>query len=159
MEFIPFLESYNPKIKSTLIETSRLLADDETYLQEQVDKLMIQAGDYTQKLGFPTLKINFIKTQHPALQKRLIRQAILFAKGDLRSISSRHIFSVLYLINHPIGVKEVHLPGNLTVICADGKLYFKNIKIFNPEGETKYDLNCDYDKTKQNNNSQNNSFN
>jgi len=124
LELIPFLESYNPKIKSSLIETSRLLTDDEDYLQEQVDKIISQAEGNAQKLGFSKLKVDFPKKQHPALQKRLIRQAILFAKGNLRSISSRHISNILRFINFPVGKREIHLPGSLTAICAGRKLSF-----------------------------------
>jgi len=124
LELIPFLESYNPQIKPSLIETSLLLSDDEDYLKKQVDKIMSQAIDTGQKSSFPTLNINFIKNQHPALQKRLIRQVILLAKGDLRSISSRHIFKILQLINCSVKTREIHLPGNLTAIYAGEKLLF-----------------------------------
>ena len=61
LELIPFLESYNPQIKSSLIESSRLLTDDEAYLQEQVNKILPQDIDNTHNLNFSTLNTIFIK--------------------------------------------------------------------------------------------------
>ena len=49
LELIPLLEDYNPRIKSSIIKTSRLLTDDESYIQGQVDKVMAQASYYKNK--------------------------------------------------------------------------------------------------------------
>jgi len=123
LELIPFLEIYNPQIRSSLSGTSRLLADDEDYLQGQVDRILAQSAE-TAMLEFPKLEVDFLKAQHPALQKRLIRQAILVVKGDLRAISVRHVLNILGFINYQTGSKELHLPGGLTAICSGGILSF-----------------------------------
>ncbi|SVD42638.1 uncharacterized protein METZ01_LOCUS395492, partial [marine metagenome] len=126
---IPFLKSFNPKIKSSLIETSGLLTDDEDYLQKEVDKIFSKVAINDQESNFPSLRVDLIIKQHPAIQKRLLRQAILQAKGDLRSISSRHIFDVLRLIKHSVSASEIHLPDGLTVFYNDGKLSFRKTNL------------------------------
>lgn len=124
-ELIPLLESYNPQIKSSLIENSRLLAGDDDCLQEQVQRIMDSSDGLGEGLsGFPSLNIKIIKKQHPALQKRLIRQAIFLIKGNLRSISSQHVLSIIDLINSPVGTKSFHLPGCISAICDGRELSF-----------------------------------
>lgn len=124
LELIPSLEFYNPQIKSSLTATAKLLTDDEDYLENEVEKVLPKVEFVSKKNNFASLCVDLFKSQHPALQKRLIRHAILIAKGDLRSISARHVLGILRMIKSERGAKEIHLPGNLTAVCANGKLSF-----------------------------------
>ncbi|MCH2389308.1 MAG: tRNA lysidine(34) synthetase TilS [Nitrospinales bacterium] len=148
LDLIPFLERYNPNIKKSLVSTSRLLADDEDYLEKQVEKGMVQVDFNASDKNFISIDINLFDSQHPALQKRLIRQAILVTKGDLRSISARHVLDLIDMMKHEKSSKEMHLPGSLTAVCANGKLFickshhyaFVINKIF-PDGFMSKDIN------------------
>ena len=122
LELLPLLEEYNPQIKSSLNETCRLLRDDEDYLGRQVDKIFTQGRVERDELEHSAYKVDFIRSQHPAMQKRLIRQAILEVKGDLRSISVRHVSDILNLFNISTDGKEIHLPGGLRAVCSGGLL-------------------------------------
>ncbi|MCH8157605.1 MAG: tRNA lysidine(34) synthetase TilS [Nitrospinae bacterium] len=124
LELIPFLERYNPQIKSTLLETSRILSDDEECLQALVDGLYAEAATDAGEKGLSALDVDTVKAQHPALQKRLVRQAIREAKGDLRRIAARHIQMVLGLLDAPGGGKEIHLPGGLAAVYTGKALIF-----------------------------------
>jgi tRNA(Ile)-lysidine synthase len=70
------------------------------------------------------LDVGAINVQHPALQKRLVRQAIREAKGDLRRIGARHIQDLLVLFDAAASGKEIHLPGGLAAICTGKSVVF-----------------------------------
>ena len=123
-ELIPLLESYNPQVKSTLIETSRIVNDDEECLQGLVDRLYAGVKVETMGNGLLALDVGTINVQHPALQKRLVRQAIHEAKGDLRRIGARHIQDLLVLFDAAVSGKEIHLPGGLAAICTGKSVVF-----------------------------------
>ena len=125
LDLIPTLELYNPNIKNSLVSTSRLLADDEDYMEKKVEMAMPQVEFDVKDDNFASLDVNLFNSQHPALQKRLIRQAILVAKGDLRSISARHVLKIIQIMKLANGVKEIHLPGFLTAVCENGKLFVR----------------------------------
>ena len=127
LDLIPFLERYNPNIKKSLVSTSRLLADDEDYLEKQVEKGMAQVDFNKSDEKFISIDINLFDSQHPALQKRLIRQAILVTKGDLRSISARHVLDLISMMKYEEDQAKIPpLPelGNLNIDDFE-KLSFK----------------------------------
>jgi len=126
LELIPYLELYNPKIKSALTVTSAILTDDEDYLVKQVEGKLIEVDFRCGENNYTSLDIKLLNSQHPAMQKRLVRHAIFIAKGNLRSISVRHILEILRLIKCGVGSKEIHLPGNLGAFFKGGKLTFCN---------------------------------
>jgi tRNA(Ile)-lysidine synthase len=126
LKLIPFLEFYNPKIKSALTVTSALLTDDEDYLVKQVEEKLNEVDFRCCENSFTSLDIKLLNSQHPAIQKRLIRHAIFIAKGNLRSISARHILDILRLVKSGVCSKEIHLPGDLVAFFNVGKLTFCN---------------------------------
>ena len=125
LDLIPTLELYNPNIKNSLVSTSRLLADDEDYMEKKVEMAMAQVEFVAKDDSFASLDVNLFNSQHPALQKRLIRQAILATKGDLRSISVCHVLKIIQMMKLDNGVKEIHLPGFLTAASDKGKLFVR----------------------------------
>jgi tRNA(Ile)-lysidine synthase len=126
LELIPFLELYNPKIKSILTVTSAILTDDEDYLVKQVDEKLIEVDFRYCENSYTSLDIKLLNSQHPAMQKRLVRHAIFISKGNLRSISVRHILEILRLVKCGVSSKEIHLPNDLVALFVDGKLTFCN---------------------------------
>ena len=82
------------------------MADDEDYLEKQVEKGMVQVDFNASDKNFISININLFNSQHPALQKRLIRQEILVTKGDLRSISARHVLDLIYMMKYKKSFKE-----------------------------------------------------
>ena len=125
LDLIPSLEIYNSNIKNSLVSTSRLLADDDDYIEKKVETAMAKVNFYVKEDNFVSLNVNLFNSQHPALQKRLIRRAILAVKGDLRSISVRHVLMIIQMMKLENGVKEIHLPGFLTAVCEERKLFVR----------------------------------
>ena len=126
LNLIPFLQNYNPNIKNALISTSRLFTDDEDYLEKQVENVMAQVEFDGNNKNLVSMSTTLFHFQHPALQKRLIREAILIVKGDLRSITVSHVLNIIQMMNKDNGSKEIHLPGNLTAVCSNGNLFVCN---------------------------------
>ena len=126
LDLIPYLENYNPNLKRSLISTSRLLADDEDYIDKQVVNGMAQVEFDASNANFVSINNALFNFQHPALQKRLIREAILVIKGNLRSISERHVLNIIQMMNKKNGAKEIHLPENLSAVYNSGTLFICN---------------------------------
>ena len=69
LELIPFLELYNPKIKSILTVTSAILTDDEDYLVKQVDEKLIEVDFRYCENSYTSLDIILASnSQHPAMR-------------------------------------------------------------------------------------------
>jgi tRNA(Ile)-lysidine synthase len=98
--------------------------DDEECLQGLVDRLYAGAKVDTTENGLLALDVGTINVQHPALQKRLVRQAIRETKGDLRRIGARHIKDLLVLFEATASGKEIHLPGGLVAVCTGKSVIF-----------------------------------
>jgi tRNA(Ile)-lysidine synthase len=98
--------------------------DDEECLQGLVDRLYAGVKVETIENGLIALDVGAINAQHPALQKRLVRQAICEAKGDLRRIGARHIQDLLMLFDAAASGKKIHLPGGLAAICTGKSVIF-----------------------------------
>ena len=132
LDLVPNLELYNRNIKKILCSTSSLLMDDEDYIEGQVEKAMFEVAFDVSDKNVVSFDASLFNSQHPALQKRLVRRAISIAKGDLRSISVRHVLDLIGMIKSDNNVKEIHLPQNLIADHANGKLSIYDSK--------KYDL-------------------
>lgn len=126
LDLIPSLELYNSNIKKSLVSTSRLLADDEDYMTKQLVNEMAHVEFNATNKNSVSICTTLFNLQHPAIQKRLIREAILVVKGDLRSITVNHVLNIIQIMNKENGAKEIHLPGNLTAVCSGGTLFVCN---------------------------------
>jgi tRNA(Ile)-lysidine synthase len=85
-KLIPYLEkNYNPEIKKTIFDSMQSIIDDYDWLELEARKIRTDKELSVTKL----LKL------HPALQKRILRQAILNVKSDLKNIESAHIDEIL----------------------------------------------------------------
>ena len=128
LDLVPNLELYNRNIKKIICSTSSLLMDDEDYIEEQVEKAMVEVAFDVSDKNVVSFDVSLFSSQHPALQKRLIRRAILIVKGDLRSISVRHVLDLIAMIEFENDVKEIHLPRNLIAVHTNGKLFIYGSK-------------------------------
>jgi tRNA(Ile)-lysidine synthase len=61
-----------------------------------------------------TLNVNSLRLAPAALRRRILRQSIALAKGDLQRIEKQHLDAVEHLVLQPAGEGAVTLPG-LTV--------------------------------------------
>jgi tRNA(Ile)-lysidine synthase len=101
--------SFNPRIVETLAQTAEIAQDEEAWWSAEMVRLsekLLQAGDQSVEVNARDLS-----ALPAAVGRRLIRQAIRLAKGDLRKIEFQHIDQVRKLAASPDGGKSARLPG------------------------------------------------
>ena len=115
LELIPELEKYNPRIKKTLARTAKLLRAEEDFIKKEADK---QFGSVFTISGRDELigTTTRYKTIPEAIRLVVLRLAVEKLKGNLRKITSDHIFSVDELLHSQTPSGEISLPDEIVVI-------------------------------------------
>lgn len=86
-QLIPILEKkFNPKIKSTIFDAIESISDDYSFLNEFSQKAYKKNG---------LLSVRKIFKNHPAIQKRIILEALKEKNPNLRNIESAHLREIL----------------------------------------------------------------
>ncbi len=103
-EVLPLLrQAFNPQLDKTLADMATLAQDEERYWAAQLDQ---------QALPGPQILATSDLTGCPvALARRLVRQAVRLAKGDLRQIDFAHIERILAMARSQAGHDRIQLPG------------------------------------------------
>jgi tRNA(Ile)-lysidine synthase len=123
---LPVLTDLNPKIVETLARTAGLLRsvnfsdDKETGGVDDLASEGVQAGDL--------LTANLKTLDKPELY-RTLRSWLRKHRGDLRSISFKHLESIERLIFSQKSGRLVELPGGGNVTRGRGRLTYGNIKV------------------------------
>ncbi len=117
-ELIPVLEGFNQNIKAGLLETARIIRDDDECLAEQADRLFAELLVSEVKGKEVILDREKLRRQPLALQKRLLRHAILSIRGNLRRISTHHISKVIDLFESCEGRRQIDLPDHLIAVSS-----------------------------------------
>jgi len=113
---IPFLEQeFNPDIRTGLDRLSKILTQEEDYMESQAQKafesVLIQGTPLRVDMACQALA-----GLHPALAGRVLRIGLLRVKQDLRRITHTHIQDILDLVRHPGNTdKSLDLPGQIRV--------------------------------------------
>lgn len=109
-ELLPALESYNPSIRRALVRLSANAALDMDFIQGQVDAVW----DDVCRQPASELLINLIafRELHPAMQRHMLRRAVLQVKGDLDDVEQNHIEDMARLAQGSAG-KALDLPGGV----------------------------------------------
>lgn len=129
-QLIPHLEqTFNPEIKSCLDRLSRIIWQEEDFLEDQA-RLVFQtcALDLENKGLEPsqiTLSMKKLSLNHPAIVNRVLRQAIARVKKDLRRITHTHILDILSLMARSEPGKSLDLPGQIRVYKDRDFLYIQ----------------------------------
>lgn len=104
-ELIPFLEKeYNPVIKETLANAAGNISDDYDFISKKakakMDKICAVSENRVE------IRISDIKELHFALQRQVIRLAILEAKKNLRDVENSHIEEIFKIIKSEKGKSQ-----------------------------------------------------
>ena len=111
---LPLLrDSVNPQAEAALGRTAALLREDEEWLSEITSERFREVARVVKRDGstcvrFPAAALG---AAHPALARRLVREALRTTRGDLRRIGAVHIEAVLRLVRAGRGGSSVNLPG------------------------------------------------
>lgn len=101
-ELLPLLTTLSPAIETHLGRLADTVRLEEEYWQAQLPP------------PADVLDVNSLRQSPPALRRRILRQSIALAKGDLQRIEKQHLDEVERLVLQPAGDGAVTLPG-LTV--------------------------------------------
>jgi len=114
-EIFPLLEEhYNPQIVKKLVNTAYILTLENEYLEDNVQKIL----DYIiidRKPASATIGIKELLALPLALQLRCLRAVLEKVKGDLRRITSIHLFDILGIVARGAPHKGLKLPGGIRV--------------------------------------------
>jgi tRNA(Ile)-lysidine synthase len=113
-EALPLLrESVNPRAESALARTASLLRDDEEWLHEITSERFREMASVEGCGGSRSVRFGVadLAVAQPALARRLVREGLRVARGDLRRIGAVHIEAVLRLIKARRGGSSLDLPA------------------------------------------------
>lgn len=124
-QLIPYLkEMYNPAITVTLNRLSRIITDENGYMEQETERVFNNSLLYREPSAVH-LNPKTFKEVHCALAKRLARRAIEDVKGDLRKITFGHIDDIIQLIYSKSGGTTLHLPDRIRVIKSRQSICFR----------------------------------
>ncbi len=117
-ELLPRLaEDYNPRIAESLAHLAELARDEEAWWSEEVSRRASEVLSVTPD-GIE-IRAEHLASLPKALARRLVREAIRQAKGDLRQLEFQHIEKVLQLAASQTGAGKARLPGLLVTRSLD----------------------------------------
>ena len=121
-ELIPLLESYNPAVEQVLSRVAAVCAAEADFISAEADKRFRKIarviaegvfGDTEKLLGEPQ-----------AIRLSVMRKSILAVKGDLNSVSAKHLFSIDEVLRSGESSAEVNLPGGVVFHMGHGVFFF-----------------------------------
>jgi tRNA(Ile)-lysidine synthase len=120
-ELLPRLQqTFNPQLVDALAHLADVSFEEETWWAAEVARVAPQVLSETRD-GLE-IATEALRSLAPALQRRLVRQAIRQAKGDLRGIDYRHVEAILKLAASPEGSGRLTLPGAMGIRSFDRML-------------------------------------
>jgi tRNA(Ile)-lysidine synthase len=117
-ELIPFLETYNPRIRKTFLQGAKLSGQENDFIEKTLAEI-IPKIDVVIEAGNISFNLSLFLPLHPALQHRLLRWAIRKLKGDLRDIGFEPIETILTAMDKDF---TLCLPQGMTAKKTDTKL-------------------------------------
>jgi tRNA(Ile)-lysidine synthase len=115
LDLLPALQQhYNPRLVQALCTTAQLLADDEAALQTVARQRFLSAR-LSAAPEQVQLQIAALTSLPPALQRRVLREALTEVMGSLQGVTHPHIAAILALLRAQAGNKRLGLPQRVTV--------------------------------------------
>jgi tRNA(Ile)-lysidine synthase len=109
-KIMPELSSqFNRNLDGILAGQAQVAADEEDYWREQVTPIYRSLSSPFE-LGI-LIATAQLTSQHNAVQRRVLRQAIADVKGDLRAVDLQHVEAVLEICRSTHGHDRVIIPG------------------------------------------------
>lgn len=110
-EIIPFLERYNPRLKTALSNFAAHLREDLSFINKEKEKR--SAGIVSRRGGSVMLDLKEVIIQPRALVKEIVRDALESAGADLKKLSYKHWKEIEAFIRFKRGEGSLDLPGGV----------------------------------------------
>jgi len=122
LQLMPALKaSYNPKAVETLNKLSRIVRDEDQWMEAMIDPVFENAVVVKSRDRL-VLSATPLRKAHPAVTRRIMRKAVAAVKGNLRRISFSHIESALGLLHLPSNGRSLHFPDGISLECDGGNV-------------------------------------
>jgi tRNA(Ile)-lysidine synthase len=116
-KLMPLLErAYNPNIKTILSNTAESIGQDYDLLNRYARIKLSSLGR--------ELKLNKLRGMHPSERRMVLRLAFQRLKGNMRTITFKHIQELEDLIDNRPSNSIVDLPGSFSVLKKKNTLVF-----------------------------------
>jgi len=110
LELLPSMRQLNPRIDDALLRLSGLAAEDDEYLASIARGLWERIA--TSSKDRVDIEAAAFLESSPALQARLIFEAMVLLAGTARDVTAEHIVAVRDIAAHACG-RQVDLPGSI----------------------------------------------
>jgi len=119
-KFIPYLEkNYNQEIRKTIFDSMQSIIDDHDFLEKSAQKHFA---------GSKGISVSELLKLHPAIQKRVLRHAILEKKQDLKNIDASHIDEIIKAARSTKNKPQTVILKGLKIIRRGDKMNIEKIK-------------------------------
>jgi len=117
-------ENYNPSISNTLNRLSRIVGEEEAFMEIETRKAFRQLAELTCEAEV-IIDLKGFNRLHPAMARRVARHAVEKIKGDLRRITLFHMDAAIALAYRTSPEGSLDLPGQVRIFKNKKKLCFK----------------------------------
>ena len=132
-ELVPLLRSYNPAVEQVLSRVAAVCAAEADFISAEGER---RFGEIARVAGGGVLgDTEKLLAEPPAIRFSVMRKSILAVKGDLNSVSAKHLFSIDEVVRSGESSAEVDLPGGVVFHAGHGVFFFtreENFREFPP---------------------------
>jgi len=116
-ELIPYLESYNPNIREVLRRSARVISDDYSFLQAELERIWptIVSSESEEAITFDLDRWRALPTSQ---QRSTLREAIHRLRRSLRNINWIHVENALSALKAKPAGTQVTLPQGLMLFIG-----------------------------------------
>lgn len=127
---IPELQAFNPRIVGTLSRISKVMRDEDDWIENLVTPVYEQAVIRRDPKNCEVeLSLEQFRSLHQAACRRIVRRAVCEVKGDTRRIEHNHIDAVVSMATkQATGAGQIHLPGRVRVTRTRDQIGFRKEK-------------------------------
>ena len=120
--------SFNPETPQTLNRLSKIIRDEDQWMEAFLEP-MLKASIISKTRDCMALDAKYLRSQHVAVQRRLLRKAVSGVKGDLRRIGFQHVEAAIRLLGRASGEGTLHLPHQISLKCEGGRVVITRERI------------------------------
>ena len=132
-ELVPLLESYNPAVEQVLSRVAAVCAAEADFISAEGERRFAKLARAV--AGGVLGDTEKLLREPPAIRFSVMRKSILAVKGDLNSVSAKHLFSIDEVVRSGESSVEVNLPDGVVFHAGHGVFYFtreENLRDFPP---------------------------
>lgn len=126
-ELIPFLRTYNAKVKNHILQTASILAEEQTILSDVKNKAW-DTCFIEQRDSYICLDLDCILSQQEGLRRAVLRQAIAILSPGIRDVDFQLTARMSEFVQNPTRSGEMSLTANLWIQRTNDRVSLWNGK-------------------------------